>query len=257
MRFEITLQLTKNERENILPLNYQYELSSWIYKVLNEGDPVFSKWLHTNGYKSGDKPFKLFTFSRLFIEKYNIKGDRLAILSSKVKLILSFLPEEIITPFIIGLFNERHFTLGDSLTKVAFNVTAVEALKAVNFNNEMKFTTISPLYVDLLEQGAKNKRHLSPESENYSMIISSNLKEKYRAYLGKDPNPSWGEVEITSLNTPKPKTITIKSGTPQETQIKGYEYRFTASGSPELLQIGYYGGFGGLNSQGFGCVELI
>lgn len=255
MRFELTLLLNPSERGRILPINYQYELSSWIYKVLNEGDPIFSAWLHSQGYKTKEKPFRLFTFSRLIIDKVKVKGDRLMILSNKIKLIISFLPDEIITPFIIGLFKDRHLILGDNFTQVAFDVIAVENLKPIEFTDEMTFTTLSPLFVDQMEAGEKNKKHLSPDAVNYSQNISSNLKEKYRAFNNKEPDNNWQDVEITAIGKLKPKTITIKAGTPNQTQIKAYEFKFKITGTPELIKIGYYGGFGGLNSQGFGCVE--
>lgn len=257
MRFELTLQSNPYERGRTLPINYQYELSSWIYKVLNEGDPIFSAWLHSQGYKTKEKPFRLFTFSRLFIDKIKVRGDRLLMLSDKARLIISFLPDEIITPFIIGLFKDRHLVLGDSFTQVAFDVTAVENLKPLEFQEQMTFSTISPLFVDCERTDSRNKMHLSPEAENYSLLISNNLKEKYRAFNQNEPNSGWDDIKLTLIGAAKPKTITIKSGTPQETQIKAYEYKFKITGAPELIKIGYYGGFGGLNSQGFGCVERI
>ena len=64
MRFEINMLVLKDKNGTHLPINYQYELSAWIYKVLNDGDPIFSEWLHFKGYKSKNKPFKLFTFSK-------------------------------------------------------------------------------------------------------------------------------------------------------------------------------------------------
>ena len=39
--------------------------------------------------------------------------------------------------------------------------------------------------------------------------------------------------------------------------MKGYLFNFELQGEPELLRLGYYGGFGRLNSQGFGCAEII
>ncbi len=50
----------------MLPLNYQYPLSAWIYKVLARGDRGFAEFLHEQGYKmENQKTFKLFTFSNL------------------------------------------------------------------------------------------------------------------------------------------------------------------------------------------------
>lgn len=41
MRFKLTLEVIEKQKP-LLPLNYQYELSSWIYKVIDQGDPLFS-----------------------------------------------------------------------------------------------------------------------------------------------------------------------------------------------------------------------
>jgi len=40
MRFKLTLSLL-NRNQNVLPVNYQYELSAWIYKVINQSDRDF------------------------------------------------------------------------------------------------------------------------------------------------------------------------------------------------------------------------
>jgi len=45
------------------------------------------------------------------------------------------------------------------------------------------------------------------------------------------------------LSEPKPKTIVLKVGTPEETRMKGYTFRFELEGQPELLRLGYEGGF--------------
>ena len=148
MRFEITLKISKNEKGSQLPINYQYELSSWIYKVLNEGDPIFSEWLHFKGYKSKEKPFKLFTFSNLIIPFYKISGDRIDILSNSVKLIISFLPDEAISPFITGLFKERRAIIGDKFSQVVLEVSEIISLPKIEIRERMTFKTISPLFVD-------------------------------------------------------------------------------------------------------------
>jgi CRISPR/Cas system endoribonuclease Cas6 (RAMP superfamily) len=49
MRFTVTLNLT-DTRLNILPINYQYEFSAWIYHTIHNVDPVFSEWLHREGF---------------------------------------------------------------------------------------------------------------------------------------------------------------------------------------------------------------
>ena len=42
MRLKLVLKIVEG---TVLPCNYMYELSSCLYKVLNEGNPVFTAWL--------------------------------------------------------------------------------------------------------------------------------------------------------------------------------------------------------------------
>ncbi len=79
MRFKLTIENRPENNSNIFPLNYQYKLSSWIYKILNHGNEEFTEWLHKEGYTNDYKNFKQFTFSNLIIPKYQIKGDRMQI----------------------------------------------------------------------------------------------------------------------------------------------------------------------------------
>lgn len=72
MKFRLTFGV--KDKNRTLPLNYQYEFASWIYKTIHGGSPGFSKWLHEQGYTSGHKTFKLFTFSNLFSEIYTIQN---------------------------------------------------------------------------------------------------------------------------------------------------------------------------------------
>ncbi|MFW5820877.1 MAG: CRISPR-associated endoribonuclease Cas6, partial [Bacteroidota bacterium] len=69
MRFKITLRTDKSKGEVILPINYQYELSSFIYHTIHAGNHEFGNWLHKEGFITENKNFKLFTFSRFQIPK--------------------------------------------------------------------------------------------------------------------------------------------------------------------------------------------
>ena len=55
MRLKLVLKIVEG---TVLPCNYMYELSSCLYKVLNEGNPVFTAWLHDKGYCNEKKVFK-------------------------------------------------------------------------------------------------------------------------------------------------------------------------------------------------------
>ena len=112
MRFRLTLEVDKKAFGNILPINYQYEQSAVIYKIISKSNEKYSSWLHNNGYSlENGKAFKLFTYSPFEIEKYRIDREtaRIRIESSVVKWEISFLPEESTQEFILGVFKEQSF----------------------------------------------------------------------------------------------------------------------------------------------------
>ena len=78
MRLKLVLKIVEG---TVLPCNYMYELSSCLYKVLNEGNPVFTAWLHDKGYCKEKKAFKLFTFSNFYFPCFRIEGDRIFVLA--------------------------------------------------------------------------------------------------------------------------------------------------------------------------------
>lgn len=259
MRFNLILSVKDNTSGSVLPINYQYEVSSWIYKVLNDGDTEFAHWLHEKGYIHDKRPFKLFTFSRLAINSFHVKGDRLIIRSPQVTLTISFLPDEAITPFIKGLFLNRIFSIGDILSKVTFEVSSIEETGKVTFNNEMHFRTTSPLFISDRDPESGHKRHLSPDDSNYNTLLERNLTEKFNTYskVYTADNPAPLHIKVIPQSFAKERLVRIKGFTDQQTYIKAYDFQFKAIGSPELIRTGYFAGFGALNSQGFGCVEII
>ncbi len=257
MRLKLHLSvIAKQNNKPEIPINYQYELSSWIYKTLNFGNPEFSEWLHSQGYISENKSFKLFTFSHFNIEKFRINKDRLQILSPEISLTLSFLPIKAIETFVMGIFKNQKFGIGDKQSQVDFVVKSVERMPEPEFIKKMKYRCISPIFIDKIIDEQKHKSFLSPEQEGYEELFSTNLISKLLAHREfSSINPS--EIKIKHFGKIRKKGIAIKANTPQETKLIGYMFDFELQAPPELQRIGYYAGFGRLNSQGFGCCELI
>lgn len=88
MRFKLILEVNRKAFGNLLPLNYQYEQSAAIYKILASASEEYANWLHDNGYKFGrGKRFKLFTFSPFKIEKRKVffNEERIAILCDMIE----------------------------------------------------------------------------------------------------------------------------------------------------------------------------
>ena len=217
MRFKLSLELT-NKKQNLLPLNYQYELSAWIYKVLHYGSPDFSRWLHDHGFLNDRKQFRLFTFSNLAIPERKVMGDR--------------------------------------LSQVPFRVVAVEAMPEPEFRVTMTFTAISPLLISFKKPEDRYARYLSPPDPEYSTLFFRNLKEKQIAFTGKPCDFDEKAGNFKQLSEPRKKGILIKADTPMQSKLIGYQYDFKLTAPVELIRLCYYTGFGENNSFGFGCVEV-
>jgi CRISPR-associated endoribonuclease Cas6 len=255
MRFKLTLRIDGHNTGNLLPLSYQYELSAWIYGVIARSNLAYSTWLHDNGFSLTDshKRFKLFTFSHLWIANARPIADRLSILSNTAELHLSFLPEKSTEEFVKGIFSEKSFSLGDKKSQVHFRVQSIEMLPSPVFKQEAIFQTLSPITVSL-HQEIGNITYISPEAENYGLLLINNLKEKYRSFYGK---PFESDSSFELLSRPQSKLITIKVGTESETRVRGYHFKFRLRAEEELLRIGYEAGIGEKGSTGFGMVKVI
>ena len=255
MRLVLKLE-TKGQNE-LIPINYQYEISAWIYKLIHFGNPEFADWLHAHGFMNKNKQFKMFTFSNLKDFRYKQKGDRLQILSNEVSLLVSFYSTEIMDPFISGIFQEQEFSIGDKISSAKFYVKSVEKLPEPQFEEKVKFRLISPVHLTQKNPFNENKTdHLNPFHKDFEKLFISNLIEKYNAYNEvRDFDVTNFNLKI--LSEPVQRLIEIKADKPSETKLTGYLFEFELNSTPELNKIGFYAGFGKSNSLGFGCGEVV
>jgi CRISPR-associated endoribonuclease Cas6 len=253
MRFQISLQTAGHAFGNRLPINYQYELSAWIYKIIAQGDRRYAEWLHQNGFSDKHRNFRLFVFSNLYSPGAKPEKDRLILTSEKASFILSLLPEKSTEAFIKGIFKAQEFTLGDRISKVQFRVQYVELIPPPDFK-EYTFKGLSPIVVTTVQENSKHPRYVNPDEKDYGSMIINNLKEKYNLFYQK---PFEGDeiFNFALLSPVRSKLIRIKAGTQEETQVRGFLFKFRMEADPELLKIMYNAGMGEKNAQGFGCVE--
>jgi len=253
MRFVIHLAV-EGQQQPKLPLNYQYELASWIYRTIAEGDRDYASWLHTNGFSNGSKTFKLFCFSHLNVPKRNIAGDRLHVLSPEIDFKLSFLPERSTEEFIKGVFHNQLVTLGDRISQARFRVSSISLEPKQEFTTWGVFKTLSPMVVSTARED-KSKAYLSPADSRFGALLIGNLKQKYKLYYGHDHVDSI-KPEFELLDQPKQKGITLKQSGEYPIKVIGYQFSFRLSADTALLQMGYAAGFGEDNSMGFGMCQL-
>lgn len=263
MQFKITFQV--EQPGQLLPLSYQYELSAWLYRLMGSSQSGFSDFLHDKGYISGNKRFKLFTFSNLHVPKYEILDDRMKINCTEIHFIVSFLVEQAATELIIGLFTNQSLKLGDRISQVSLRVREAALLPPIQLTaNTIKLRTISPLLVSapsLKENGRLNHDYLHPTDEGYESFFFKNLLEKYHAAQQHNlvaPIDCKAPMKIKLLSDkPRKRGIKIKAFTPQETKIIGYDFDFEITAPTELIRLGLVAGFGGENALGFGASRLI
>lgn len=262
MRFRLTFRMNGDRNCDSIPISYQYPISAWIYKMINEGDPVFSGWLHDQGYIMGNKSYKLFTFSRLQIPKkqFVIKGDRMILKSGEIILYLSFLMESAAEPFILGLFRNQEMIIGNKTGRATFSVKLIERLADPDFRETMNFRLLSPIVINRYD--GNHGKYLSPGDPDFAQLFFSNLICKFTAtalFRKKSLNPDEiGKAVLMSfklLSEPKSKLVQIKEGTPQATNIRGFLCDFQVTAPVELVKTGYDAGFGEKNSLGFGYAE--
>ena len=108
MRVKITFSVQGNSN---LPINYNYYLSSLIYKILSHSSHKSSAFLHDHGFEFEGKHFKLFTFSQLLFEKKRIEGDKIINLGEHITWFISSIKDEFIQHFIDGLFKKSKVSL--------------------------------------------------------------------------------------------------------------------------------------------------
>lgn len=255
MRFKITLELMPQESGREIPINYQYELSSVIYRIVANADEKYSEMLHNIGFISTTKHFKLFTFSNLIVPNRGIRKEteRLVIKSDMVYWYLGFIPNEITQKFVQGVFADQQFRLADSVSGAWFKIREIQLLPDVEVSAETEFETLSPICVSTRVDGRKT--YMKPGDETYEQGLLTGLLERYKAINGIEFDGD-KYCHLTVTNEPKSALIKIKSGTKDETKVRGFRYRFKIDLPQPLYNIACNGGLGEACSMGFGMINV-
>lgn len=254
MKFLITLSVDTILFGNILPVSYQYELSSFIYRTLIRSGSGYCEWLCANGFATGCKQFRPFSFSNLLFPDFKIENDRLFINSQQCGFIVSFLPEKMTEAFVNRLLAGQKFSIGDQLSKVAFEVTKIELLTDLEFAVNTEFVTLTPVCITRKETNTHRMVYEPPETDFAKKALLANLKNKYNLFYGREYKGNT-EFELKVKDKPRSKLIAIKSNTAQQMRVKGFNFSFSVQADPELLRIMYKAGLGEKNAMGFGHVE--
>ncbi len=248
MIYKITLQVSK--KGLIIPFNYQYPMSCWIYNLIRQSSSkTFSDFIHNDGYRFENKYFKMFSFSNLYDFGYDVTKFGLKINDETAVFKIGFLSNEVALNVIQSLFNQQQLRLG----RVHFKVKNVTSLNPKVETEIIKLKTKSPLVIKNY-----NEKYLEPNDEDYETIFENNLKRKYAIAAQKGWLPKMELKQDLSIRllskSPKKQGIKIKY---EKNQVIGYQYNFELTAPKVLIQTGLLAGFGSANAQGFGFCEII
>lgn len=258
MRLKLLLNHPPNQ---VLPINYQYLISSWIYYTLKKANFEFAKKLHSYGYDFNGKKYKLFSFGPLCPRWFNINKRKgtFILAKSPTVLELSFFVDEAVQHFVAGLFKNQRLNLSTGKFQVDLQVGGIEILPSLMLTNTMRFQTQTPICISTKLEEKEHATYLHPKSEEYAGLLLQNLLRKQKAFQSETVGIDSSEYEsnfpfdFKVLSNPKPKLISIKG-----TKVRGYLFDFEMTASKELMKVGYYGGMGEKNSSlGFGMVKVL
>ncbi len=221
MRIKLTLKPA--DKKALLPINYNYYLTSLIYSFIFSSSKDYSSFLHNVGYRTDNnkKGFKLFTYSMLNSKKYLIKGDKIIFENAPIEWEISSPVDVFLQHLITGAFTQgKTINLGNSHISARFLIEQVETVSEPDFKETMRFTCLSPITVSKLydkniagkidgdhlqaETNILNKNmynedifqnhsinfgchYIRPWEEGFSEAIEQNLIKKYRLIYGKEP----------------------------------------------------------------------
>lgn len=257
MIFRLRLSAISDDRNNDLPIDYQYFQSAVIYKILSSSNEDYAWWLHQNGYElNGGKRFKLFCYSRFKFNKFLLNKEQqlLQLKDNRAEWLIGILPERSTREFVQGIFSNTGFTIGDKAHRVSFNVNGLELLsqRSEQSINMQPFTAIyeatSPVCVR--ERLDMRIKYLSPLDEHYAEGLLNGLRSRYEALCGKPFDGDTSTFHFEYLDSLHPQLVNIKG-----IRVRGYRYRFRLTAPAALHHIACHGGLGEQCSQGFGFIE--
>ncbi len=229
-----------------LPKHYNRILQGFIYSLF---EPIFRRFLHSEGFRYEKRRFKLFCFSRLN-GKFKINSDNFEF-QPPVNFLISSPKIEILQNLAEGMLKKQEFYLD----KNKVFIEEIKVLKRPEFKEKrIKIKMLSPLTVYSTFKNSNKKRtyYYSPQESEFSQLLKENLKKKYKLVFGEEKD-FFFKITPFKLDFKKDKKIIIYKGT----VIKAWMGSYILESEPKILELSYYTGLGTKNSQGFGMWDLL
>ena len=262
MRIQFSLSCQKG---TIIPINYQAEISNWVFAVLSKSGAELQNWIQQRGFDLAARNFKLFTFSPLAIYPYEMDQvkQEFKLLGNQVKLNISIYLDASFEQQMVNLFRQIPLQLGTLEGQQAyFEVKHWQILPRPVFKDTMQFRAISPISITSLEEVKTNNPYLLPDSEPYDISFFSHSVRRFKAAMQykslmalKMLDPAF-PMHYRLLGAAKSRLIHLKPNVEHLSQLRGFAYEFEVSLPPAMMEFCYFGGFGEYPHLGFGFVDM-
>jgi CRISPR-associated endoribonuclease Cas6 len=241
MELQIHLAIIEGNR---IPINYQYQISAWIYQVIDKSQ-------ENTHYQ---QPFKMFTFGQLDMRPYVLQGDQVLLQGKLLSIKIRLSVDPILIDNIIETFGKSTVVLGNTI----MSVHEIYLVPTPTLRTTQRYTCLSPICVTR-KRADYSIEYLSPNHADYKKYLIQNLKRKADSLISplESAAPALPYYEIKILTAPRKKGVHLKNNTSNKLQVIGYMFDFELSTSLEFHELGYDSGFGEKNNMGFGCVDVI
>ncbi|GAB3800813.1 CRISPR-associated endoribonuclease Cas6 [Spirosoma humi] len=271
MQFRLTLR--PSARQTLVPFNYAYRLSAFIYAVLADADAQYATFLHSQGYEySSTRRFKLFTFSDLIIPNARVdtKGGGLWVTTPHIEWVVSFYMDNAASTFIMGLFQDQRCVIATpkhraNPGRAEFIIERVEAVPVEIDTNTVTLRTLSPVVIAEKDERGMDQ-YLHPADDLFGPLLIDNLLAKWNSIprpisAGDPADNDFATSAVTYRllpnREPKSRLVAIKEDSRAETKVRGYYgFTFELSGPKEILELAVLAGVGRYNAEGFGAVGV-
>ncbi|HMX39604.1 MAG TPA: CRISPR-associated endoribonuclease Cas6 [Saprospiraceae bacterium] len=262
MRIQFSLSCQKG---TIIPINYQAEISNWVFSVLSKSGAELQAWIQQRGFDLGAKNFKLFTFSPLAIYPYEMDQvkQEFKLLGNQVKLGISIYLDASFEQQVVNLFRQIPLQLGTLEGQPAhFEVKHWQILSRPAFKDTMQFKAVSPISITSLDEVKTANPYLMPDSETYDISFFNHAVRRFKSAMQykslaglKLLDPAFPmHYRITGQS--KSRLIHLKPNVEHLSQLRGFTYEFEVSLPVPMMEFCYYSGFGEYPHLGFGYVDM-
>lgn len=248
MRFSITA--TPINKEASIPIQYNEFLQAYIYSFFEENFPQ----LHDEGFKTGKRKFRHFTFSRIFSSDMKMEDNYFQI-RKPITFYLSFYLESMQEIAVNFLLKNQYMRLGNE----EFEIIQANAFEEnILFRNdeivETDIEALSPIvaYRTIEKEGRKYTNYFKPTDSEFTKIIKNNLIRKMESLGIIETDDPFFFCPIL-FSVPKNESVLNYKGT----IIKGYTGRYHIKCSKNAFSVLYHSGIGSKNSQGFGMFSIF